>query len=520
MKHRALRLGKDAYWLYPAVILLLCYTVLRAINVPFSIDESSSFLGAIQSDFGAIWNYTWEDANNHLLNSILARISYLTLGDEEWALRLPNLIAHVIYLWFSYRFVRRLTTNSMFRLAAFMLLNVNPYLLEFFGACRGYGLQCAALMVGIYWLHRFWVDGTYRSLISAFGAGVIAVLCQFTSIYFFGGMGVVVLLYMIWNRKKEQQNFIRRFYYMLIAWVSLGILVMAVGEQVIRLQNLDKFYWGVDGPFFEHSLFSVLHHITMGRHNTILILIILTICLVVMILALGYRTYRDVRQPKQHATTALLILFLVSLFGPLLQHYALGSLLPLERTGLYLYPIFASLAAAFLCLDCRYVRIKSLRRISLLTGATLSCFLTFQNLNQEYFFDWPEDKGARDLHSFMMTYQQRRGEPVKIGLDWRYWSTSLYYLERNPNDQIILIGGNVGDGEIYVVRDHIPEENPTSQQLAYCGAFENSKANIYLDTTYNPQLVANCSPLLDQEIWTRVVQHDSDPSASPGGLAP
>ena len=71
-------------------LLLFGYTVLRAVSVSFSWDESWTYVHHVSKDMGA---------NFHLLNVWLMWFSSKIFGDGQLALRLPNLAAQLLYLY-------------------------------------------------------------------------------------------------------------------------------------------------------------------------------------------------------------------------------------------------------------------------------------------------------------------------------------------------------------------------------------------------------------------------------------
>jgi hypothetical protein len=120
--------------------LFFAYTAIRAARVPLTCDEA--FTGNHWVDRGPLAALTFdgpERANNHLLNSLLAGASQAVFGRTPFALRLPNLIAHAVFLIASWRLLSRVAGEGV-ALAGFALLNGNPLLLELFGLARGYGL--------------------------------------------------------------------------------------------------------------------------------------------------------------------------------------------------------------------------------------------------------------------------------------------------------------------------------------------------------------------------------------------
>ncbi|MGZ6971828.1 MAG: hypothetical protein ACXVID_09205, partial [Thermoanaerobaculia bacterium] len=120
--------------------LFLSYTVIRAVRVPLTCDEA--FTGNFWVDPGPLAALTFDGpvrSNNHLLNSLLAGACQAVFGRTPFALRIPNLIAHAVFLVVSWRLLSRVAGKGV-ALAGFALLNGNPLLLELFGLARGYGL--------------------------------------------------------------------------------------------------------------------------------------------------------------------------------------------------------------------------------------------------------------------------------------------------------------------------------------------------------------------------------------------
>ena len=107
---------------------------------------------------GEAWNYdrfigsTWRDAlagfdvNNHVLNTLLVRISTSYFHLTELSLRLPSLLAGVFYLWVVMRLARRWFGDGLPFLAVVGLLTLNPLVVDALSEARGYGLALACWM--------------------------------------------------------------------------------------------------------------------------------------------------------------------------------------------------------------------------------------------------------------------------------------------------------------------------------------------------------------------------------------
>lgn len=164
-------------------LFLFAYVAVRAARLAFTYDEATTYLDTIAS--GPLAAFTFDSANNHFLNSLLTKLVSLA-GSSEFILRLPNLLAFAVYLFFSFLILDRFIKRPAIRLAGFILLVANPYTLDFFSLCRGYGLSLAFLMASLYYFFAFQERATrrepggYRNLRYSLAAASLAVLSNFT----------------------------------------------------------------------------------------------------------------------------------------------------------------------------------------------------------------------------------------------------------------------------------------------------------------------------------------------------
>src|SRR5262249_53494035 len=86
------------------------------------------------------------DPNNHVLNTILVKISTARIHLTEFSLRLPSLLFGVLYLIAAYRISRRWFGQGRMFLAVLGLLTLNPLILDAMSEARGYGMSLACWM--------------------------------------------------------------------------------------------------------------------------------------------------------------------------------------------------------------------------------------------------------------------------------------------------------------------------------------------------------------------------------------
>lgn len=134
-------------------VIATFYLWIRGYYVPITFDEAATFFHFVQS--GDFWFFTsLPDANNHFINSLLSFISYNIFGSSKLALRLPNLLAFSIYLYFLYRF-STFFKSGLLRWVFILSMMFSHFFVEYFALCRGYGLSMAFLLGVFYYLIKF-----------------------------------------------------------------------------------------------------------------------------------------------------------------------------------------------------------------------------------------------------------------------------------------------------------------------------------------------------------------------------
>ena len=120
-------------------------SVYRAATQSITHDEARVFqlymLGSVRHAFA----YT--GIQNHVLQAFLSRLALAMFPAAAFTIRIPTLIAAVIYCGAAIRISERLFEDRWMCWTSVALLTLNPYTLDFLSAARGYGLELALLLV-------------------------------------------------------------------------------------------------------------------------------------------------------------------------------------------------------------------------------------------------------------------------------------------------------------------------------------------------------------------------------------
>jgi hypothetical protein len=145
-------------------LLLLIYALLRAWFVAPMHDEVATYFHYIET--GKIWgDGALKDANNHLINSWLGRMSYLVFGTHFFIFRLPSIIAFCGYFFATKALVKSFHLSSWGQVLTFIALNTVPWMFDYFSYTRGYGMALSCFAISLYYLTRYLATGTNRFFI-------------------------------------------------------------------------------------------------------------------------------------------------------------------------------------------------------------------------------------------------------------------------------------------------------------------------------------------------------------------
>ena len=130
--------------LLAALFVINCY---RAATQSVVHDEALSWQFYLAGPVSEIFEYY--TANNHFLATLLFRLSTALFGASAFSMRLPTLLAGAWYFRSVFLLSALLFEDGILFLIAVGLLALNPILLDFLVASRGYGLAIAGLFFAL-----------------------------------------------------------------------------------------------------------------------------------------------------------------------------------------------------------------------------------------------------------------------------------------------------------------------------------------------------------------------------------
>lgn len=324
---------------------LLASSVYRAATFPFVHDESLSF---------SIFNWSPGEAvtaNNHLLNTWLMQLCSKLLGNSELSLRLPNLLAHALYLVSGLSLLKRLQ-NVALMIVGFAFLNLNSFLLDFFFLARGYGLAMSFMLLSLYLLVRAYEFkpkyGFVKYIYFAVAAGALSVLANFTLLNYL----LPLLLIAGWFLLTDKS--LRRFSLSHIRaaiplFLASSIFLAFVLSETFRLKKGGHLYSGGSKSFLSDTVGSLVHcslYSVFYSRTTVQNISLVLVGLFIALLLFGL--YLFWLKKEVHVFVPIVIILAIAVALPIWQHYLVHTLFPTERTALFYVPLFAlALVSAF-----------------------------------------------------------------------------------------------------------------------------------------------------------------------------
>ena len=337
-----------------AAAMASLYVGLRASSVPFSYDEAYTYLHFVGAPLGTIlFGGSHPSANNHTLNSLLMTLSASVFGSSELALRLPNLVAFVAYAGAAWRLARRFS-RVVPAVAALVLLLLNPFLLEIFSLARGYGLALAAVLWSLVALAASRERGIpdrilLRRQTQALVLGGLSVFANLAFLNVFLPLAAVVVAAR-W-RRGSRGNGDSPFGALGGPAAVVAVVALYAGPAIWRLRGAHELYYGGMQGFWSDTVGSLVRcSLYLRPYGPALFPFLVAGVAAVLAVAfwIAYGMLRD-SEGSNRTTDLLVDLLAVLVLGALacvLEHVLFRTPFPINRTAVWMLPLFLLLAAA------------------------------------------------------------------------------------------------------------------------------------------------------------------------------
>jgi uncharacterized membrane protein len=446
----------DAVFCLVASVFLLSYTLARGYLLSFTHDESLTYNLIIHDSFMQIVsnNTPYLSANNHILNTLLMKISERLLGTSEFALRIFSPLAHLAFLVYSYKLLKSIPQKTIV-ICGFILVNINPYLLDFFSLARGYGMAIALMTVSIYYMSCYLKNSRLTSLALTFAAAGFAVLANFGMLYFLLSLFAVYELNLVYTTKAmlTQQQFFKKNRPVLI---TLTVMAVICYEPVRKLVVFHELYVGGEIGFWHDTVTSLVTTFLYGKAYSALWTIPVLIAVVILffgtLAVFGKAVFKRISpaHPLAFGFISLLILVLVIFLSVTLHLFSAAKLLQ-ERYALFIVPLFALSVSCFM--SAIALRFRLIPRLLMCILAMLFMLHFALSINFQYTLNWQYDAATKAMLRRLENEPRTNNGQTRLGITWFFEPTinfyctthKLYWLKK------VTRGGTKGNYDYYYV---------------------------------------------------------------------
>lgn len=465
--------------------LLFTYTAIRAYLLSITWDEAFNYLEFTRNGILFSYNAGGMSANNHLLNTWLTYLTTSLFGVSEFSLRIPNLIAHILFLFFTAKISFEFSSR-LFVVSAFLVLNLNPYLLDFFSLSRGYGLSYGLLAGSIWYLYLFLKNNlAVKYSILSLLFSMVATLAHLTLIQFVFSLTIVIFIidYFFSVPKnsiaKKIFSVVKKNYLSTTCLIIFCMIILPLGT---GLHKAGALFYGGNKGFWTDTVLTVIDRLLYEKSYPILLKSFLSFsCIILMLLTLVI-VIRKIRNKKTRAyqlmLPALLILLCLCSFVSILQHYLFNTLYLTERTALYLLILFSFLFV-FLAKDFIESNRKIFFIMPFVAGIVLLHFINCFNLY--YVLEWKWDADIKTMIKDIEASRKINSEPkfnLTMGVPLEFEQPVNFYRVTNNLSWL-----NVATREntfhplhdyYFVMEADLKKTNPDSLQLIKTYSYMNN----------------------------------------------
>jgi len=403
----------------------------KALFIPITHDEVATLYLVRDSSFSDILFYTDPDQNNHILNSLLTKISIQIFDIHLWSIRLPNLLFFSFFSIGVWRIVKGIFGfKSYFVVAAGLIFVANPYMLDFLSLCRGYGMSIALTTLSISFLLSFYktknIKYTHLTLITA----CLASYANFSLVYFLAATIFILALGVFLNKNELEGKILKNTTILIFTFLAYAALV-AIPLKVILTTN-QMIYWESDG-FLENTLFPLVENSLSGSKTLFLQEYYAVGVGVIIIIVLGTlyilrRVFNSenrkllIQKPIFVSTTLLIATIAINLF----HCYVLGAPFLNGRIAIFYHPLFMFMLLSIINLPSWNYSHNIKLTLSIIT-ITLTSIHFSQTWKKDVFREWYYDATTYEVIAYLDAI--REGKTITIDTHWLFNPAFRFHIE-------------------------------------------------------------------------------------------
>ena len=310
-------------------VLVFGVVVIRAYNLSPTQDEVFSFFNYAAGNWSNIASIN--NANNHLLNTLLGKLCMRLFGNYMFAFRLPNILSFILYAWTAYKISQIKTSINQTILYSIFLLCFP--IIDYFSVARGYGLSFAFLIGSLYYCWISLRTDNYNYFIVGLFFSTLAIFSTLNLIYIH--FILIAIYYLNLSLFQKQKS---GLWFKALPFVIFGCLALFMA---FKLQNSAALYLGDKDSLVGTTLNSVLTMFTVPSP-------LLTFCIGIGGISILLIPLNDFLEKRvKFSSLFLIIVFTTNILALVFASILLDINYPHQRAALYLLLIFLVLISTF-----------------------------------------------------------------------------------------------------------------------------------------------------------------------------
>jgi len=209
-------------WLALTFVIALAARVYYAERLFLNPDEALHYLLALQSSAAAAYQASLTTAHPPLL--ILFLYYWRFLGHSEFVLRLPQIIAGLLFCWISFQWIKRVTNDETANVALPLLLFAPP-LISLSAEVRQYSFLLLFMSLALYSVQRATGESSARWMVAFSVAIYGALLVHYSALFFTLAIGIYALARAIRSRPSRA---------VLLTWAAGQVLAAGIALLLYR----------------------------------------------------------------------------------------------------------------------------------------------------------------------------------------------------------------------------------------------------------------------------------------------
>lgn len=418
--------------------LIFSYVLVRAYVLSITWDEAYTYIEFARNGKIILDKYELMSANNHILNTALMILFTKAFGVSEIVMRIPSLIALLLFLFYAAKLVKNFH-NSWLSITAFLVITVNPYLLDFFCVARGYGLSIGLMMCSIYYFYLLHVkEKKIRSAFLSVFFACLAVLANFVLLnYGVVLFGLIALLFfynalLTGGSAKEKTALVIKG--LALPAILMLLLFLFVVPVAIQLKEAGALFFGGERGFWSDTISTITDRCfyEMG-YNYWLQRLAKGFVFLVLAGAVVFVTAKiTVKKLKGNALFLASLLLLTGLccLSTIVQHKLMDTPYLLDRTALFLVVLFDLVFVFFIA---EFSKEKPFAAIFVHASAVVLIVHFCLAFNLRYVLEWNQDADTKEMLSDLEKIKvvPEGKETVSIGIPLIFDPAINFYREKN-----------------------------------------------------------------------------------------